>query len=129
MSATTDEAAKSAATQNMMATNPGCMSCMMGCMTGSADMVSCIMGCVKSPADAACDMPTLMAVAQSANPGSAAMSLMATKPKCASCLRTEPSGILRCVGYRAAAEFGATVPRGIPCRVGTTPDGIGALRA
>jgi hypothetical protein len=85
----TDDAATQATMQNMMMTNPGCGNCMMGCMTGSADMVGCIMGCVASPADAACDMPTLISIVQGAggtDPTTAMTNLMVTKPKCSACM-------------------------------------------
>jgi hypothetical protein len=81
-----DDAAKSAALNTMMLTNPDCAKGMMACISSSAtDMAPCILGLVKTPPDAACEMPTLMEF-MTQHSQAVVTNVMATKPKCGACL-------------------------------------------
>ena len=78
---------KAVATSGLMATNPGCGHCILGCSMSGGDVQACIMtGCVRAPAGSMCALSTVMTVAQSPNPDVALTNVMSTDLKCGTCL-------------------------------------------
>jgi hypothetical protein len=143
------------------ATDPACGGCLKSIAVAAAADPSVLMACANSDAksqlqamlgggsqpngsgssgaaggsklvDAACDMPTLMALAQSTDPGGAMMSLMATKPKCASVPadRAERDTALCAIPYMLKPSLGLPTVSRVWAKTKTCRAGyIGALRA